>query len=327
MPVRNERRRLPVFLKALERQQGIDWNRFVLCLFFDGCTDGSEEIVDAIAERLPFSVFTASCHERREPNAGRARRRAMALGCAQLAEAETGLLLSTDADSAPAPDWVQTARRALTLADVVAGRIQRAGARDATQDRLEGYYNRLHAHRRWIDPVPWEPTPSHHFTGGANMGFRSEAYAALGGFKAHPSGEDARIVDEAARAGLRVRRDPQMLVRTSARRRGRAAAGLASHLNTLDPDGIQVMHPADAAWQYQGHALARAAFQSGSAMALLAAHINKPVNDLHRTLIDAQNAEAFAIRVVPAAPWARSVSLMEAEAALDELQQSKDIAA
>lgn len=331
VPVRNEARLLPALLASLARQELPDGVRATVCFLFDGCVDASAAIVARAAPTLSCAIVTDTRDAGVEPNAGQARGAALALGQRVLGDGPGGALLTTDADSVPARDWIATTCRALLVSDVVAGRIVR---RDPTphpaQDRLEAYYDRLAALRRSIDPVSWEPAPAHHHTGGASLAFRAGAYAALGGFAPIACGEDAAIVDEAHRRGLRVRRDRDVVVETSARRIGRAAGGLADHLCALDRGGAQgtplVAHPADAAWQYRGHAAARAAWptlaQPGAA-ARLAEGLAVDPDHVRRVAAEAANAEAFAIRVVPAGPNAHAlVPLAEAERALALAEQT-----
>jgi hypothetical protein len=316
VPVRDEAALLPGLLDAMAGQ-GCD---FTLCLLFDGCVDASSGLVAERAAGLPFAV-RSGCLARDEPNAGRARRAAMALGEAVGA----AVLLTTDADSRPGPAWIAANIRALAYADLVAGRIVRAGDPEnigvPLQDRVEGYYDRLFALRRRIDPVPWEADVTHHYASGASLGFRAEAYQALGGFEEVAAGEDGRIIDEAHRAGLRVRRDAGVVVETSARRRGRATGGLADHLRALDAGlgGPTMAHPADAAWRWRAQAAARAAF--GGDVAALAAMIGRDAGDVGRVAATAVNAEAFATRVVPEIPGGeRLVGLDVADAALAMLE-------
>lgn len=316
IPVRNEQALLPRLLDAFDAQRGIDPSCVTVAFLLDGCADRSEALVRGWDTRFAVVARPVAPDA---PNAGRARRAAMALAQASGA----ALLVTTDADSVPAPDWLATIARALDAADMVAGRIVRSGGTaDTGQDAVERYYDRLHAHRRAIDPVAWDPAPGHHHTGGANMAFRAEAYRALGGFDAVPSGEDALIVDRAHRLGLRVRREPAALVATSSRRCGRAPGGLAHALAQADAGGAaRVAHPADAAWQYRGQALARAGFARlpGSATRL-AATLGLPVAEVLAVAGECANAEGFAMRIAPPVPGGpRSVTLAEAEAALDAL--------
>jgi hypothetical protein len=324
VPARNEEQALPVLLDALSALAGTA-ARLTVCLYLDGCDDGSKAMLERAATAFPMPLIIAAEQTCGDANAGAARRAAMAMGLALLAEGD-GLLFTTDADSRPRPDWIEAGTAALAAADAVAGRIVRVdGAADPGQSRIERYYDRLHNYRRLVDPVPWEARSTHHFTGGANLAIRASVYRALGGFAALHSGEDAALLDEAARAGYRVRRDAAMVVDTSSRRTGRAVHGLASALLALDAGRLPtVAHPHAAAWQWQGHAAARTAFAAigqrdvrlalGRRLGLTADHVLGVARDC-------PNAEAFAMRIVPASPIAPGVvSLAVAEEALAALE-------
>lgn len=325
VPVRDEAILLPRLLDALVAQDRQD---FTLCVLIDGCADASVMIVSARAETLPFAVVSAEVTAG-APNAGLARRRAMELGLSMVAD--DGMIVSTDADSVPAPNWLRANGAALAVADVAAGRIVRAGDRgSAVQDRVEAYYDALFALRRAIDPVAWEAPETHHYTSGASLAFRASAYRTLGGFPPIPSAEDARLVDAAHLAGLRVRRDAAIRVETSARRAGRAIGGLADHLRALDAGETEAMmaHPEDAVWRYERHAAARAVWPDiGSRRTALAAALGCDVAQIDRVAAEAPNAEAFAMRVVPDRPGGeRIVMLDEAEAALGRMSRDKRVA-
>lgn len=323
VPVRDEAALLPQLLAALAAQEVAAEVRVTVCFAFDACTDESEAIVAAAAGKLPHAVRSSTLPPA-APNAGRARRAALALG---EAAGPGAALLTTDADSVPARTWIATNLRALDIADVVAGRIERDHVfSDAMQDRLERYYDALYALRRTIDPVPWEAAFTHHYTAGASLAFRADAYAALGGFAERRSGEDALIVDEAHRAGLRVRHDAAVRVETSSRRTGRAVGGLADHLRLLADrparDAIRVSHPERAAWQYAAHAVARAAFGGldEATVGRVATTIARDPAGVRETAAASPNAEAFAMRVVPGHPGGeRLIGLDEAERALARL--------
>ncbi len=319
VPVRDEVALLPRFLDALAVQ---DRQAFTLCILFDGCTDQSAAVVAARVASLPFAILTVHA-ERGAPNAGRARRAAMAIALEAMPD-DGGMIVSTDADSVPAPDWLSTNADGLTKADVVAGQIVRRGG-DASplQDRIEVYYDGLFALRRMIDPVPWEAPHVHHYTSGASLAFRTAAYRDLGGFEPLPSAEDARIVDRAHQMGLRVRRDAAVRVDTSARRVGRAVGGLADHLRRIDAGANQITmaHPADMVWRYRRQAAARAAWSQPGSLPALAADLGCSLRHVERAAAQAKNAEAFAMQLVPGIPGGeRVVPLDIAEAAIRRLQ-------
>ncbi len=330
VPVRNEEELLPGLLRACGALD-LTGTSVALCLYFDGCTDRSRSLVEERAARLPLPVVCRSGDRHAEANAGRARAAAMALGL-ELLDDDAGLLLSTDADSQPEPDWVQAALAALSLADIAAGRVVRSdGAADLNQTRVERYYDRLHAHRRATDPVAWE-IGGCHFGGGANMAIRASTYRSLGGFLPMPSGEDALLLDDAARAGWRVRHDPAMRVHTSSRRTGRAPGGLATALNDIDANGLPLVeHPMAADWQYRMQALARQTFATigdRETRERLGHAIGSNGDHVLGVARDCPNAEAFCMRVVPAAPDAGvRVQLADAEDALTRIEAARCVLA
>ena len=324
IPVRNEEQLLPSTLAAVDRLHVAEGTTVHICLHLDGCTDGSERIALDYRSRSRHDVHVALAPPAAAPNAGRARRSAMQLGEAQ---PNVNVLLSTDADSQPAANWIAAMLAALAQADVVTGRVTRREVEPSPmQGRVEAYYDALFAWRRQLDPVAWEAPRTHHCAGGANMGFRIDAYRTLGGFAPLPTGEDARIVDDAGRAGLRVRRDADCRVETSDRRTGRTAGGLAAALRALDSgEAIAVAHPDDASWQYRGHALARRAFQTGQP-GMCAEPLGLKPAHVQGVATASPNAEAFAMRIVPEPPTGmRSVPFAVAEALLARLGEAEGV--
>lgn len=322
IPIRNEAGELPSLFEALEQLTRPEASTIHICLMLDGCTDSSGTLAEAYRDRSSYRVHVGRA-PMSPPNAGKARHRAMMLGSAVLAGDEDGLLLTTDADSQPATDWLTSMVAALTRADVVTGRVVRNGSQPNTlQDRIEAYLDALFALRRQLDPVPWEAGQTHHFTGGANMGVRASAYGDLGGFAPLISGEDARFVDDAGRLGLRVRRDAACLVSTSARRHGRCPGGLADALQHLDATharAVMIAHPGDEAWQFRRHASARLGFAAGR-LDLVARELGCRFSHVMGVARDCANAEAFAMRIVPTPPHGmRSVALPLAETELAAL--------
>ena len=321
VPARNEAALLPQLLMALAAQERAD--AFVLCLLLDGCTDESVDVVAAHRATVPFDIVVRHIPADTIPNAGRARVAAMALGLETVGV--DGILLSTDADSVPAPDWVAANLAALDIADVAVGLIIRSGGMPSpVQDRIEAYYDGLARLRRLLDPIPWESPRPHHYTSAASLACSARTYAALGGFEPVSAGEDGRLVDTAHRLGLRVRRDGMIRVATSTRREGRALGGLAGHLRDMDRTAgasARMAHPDDVAWRYAHHALVRAGWPMLDTTAeSLSAALHRPVAGILATASVAPNAESFAMQVVPDIPGGeRLVDLDTAEAALSVL--------
>ena len=232
VPVRDEVQRLPRLLDALARQT-VHGSRFTVCFLLDGCEDQSETLLTAQTGRMPFGIRVDRLPHSDGGNPGRARRAAMVLAMEAAGGDANACLLTTDADSIPAPDWVETSCASLATADVVAGHILRKGARpDCWRTRRETYLLRLHEFRRLLDPIDYDPLPSHPSLGGASLAFRADVYRELGGFPAYPRGEDRALVAHARRSGFRVRHDRRVRVVTSSRTDGRAPGGLADELKT-----------------------------------------------------------------------------------------------
>ncbi|HET7312781.1 glycosyltransferase [Salinisphaera sp.] len=322
IPVRDETRRLPALIQALAEQR--DGAPFGVCLLFDGpqpdCRDRAIE--QARAARL--TLYHDSIARQKRSNAGRARRAAMALGLATLGDAADGLILTTDADCRPAPDWVAANRAALAEVDIVAGHIRREPLpAHRRRDRLERYLERLYTLERTLDPITYEPPPGHPSIGGASLGFRASVYRALGGFATLAAGEDTDLVQTARRLGFWVRRDHQVRVETSSRLFGRARGGLADELrrSKYAPSASErVERPAEVAARYEACAAARRAFTGDSrAYGFLADRCAVGIRELHALVHESPSADAFALLIESRWPAARRIDLVTAEAELARL--------
>lgn len=320
IPVRNEARLLPRLLAALTQQDGCP-SRFGVLFLFDGCLDESEEIIAAARQKLNFQVFSARLPAE-TANAGRARRAACQRGLEKAPAAS--FLLTTDADTLPASDWVRRNLEALEASDVVAGRISRRNAAVLPlRCRQETYLERLHRLRRSVDPIDHDPYPSHPCLGGASLAFRRSVYEALGGFPAIPSGEDTALVSAARRAGWRVRHDPRVQVVTSARTLGRAPSGLACELAGL-PDRaeeILVPDPEAAVHLYRFQYWLRKWFLTGDSLPLPSELPLRLFPDrLVRLLCAAPSADAFVEAASSEIPPLPELGLEQAEKRLDTLE-------
>ena len=268
VPLRNEARNLPGLIAALSAQRPDGALRPIVALLLDGCTDDSAAVATATAARFAnLNIRIGTLPRRDVPHAGRARAAALAMGVDAVGDA--GLLLTTDADTRPASDWIVATRAALAHADLVCGRVLRRDlARLPWRLAMEAYLERLHAVRRTIDPIVHDPLPGHPHMGGASLALPVAIYRAVGGLPDLASGEDRALVLAVRRAGYRVRHDPAVRVRTSGRLRGRAAGGLADALRDgrlAAEAGIATMveHPDDAVARYRAQAIVRAAWRPG----------------------------------------------------------------
>ena len=163
-----------------------------------------------------------------------ARRIAMDIGAAL---APGGALLTTDADTIAAPDWVGANLRHLAggadlvcgAVDVDPGEIAALPGRVRECGEAEAM---LHAalDARWRLLVPDGSRAFVQRAMGASLAIRAPLYAALGGLPMPASGEDRALATLCRRGGRRVVAAPDARVTASCRLRGRAAGGMAGAL-------------------------------------------------------------------------------------------------
>ena len=202
----------------------------------DRCTDSTPERVASATADWPEAdaVLAQDFLARSEttvPGAGADVGALRALGLdltlARLAShpADRTWLLSTDADTTVPPDWVSAhLRLAATGAHGVAGVADLDDGSHLPAKVLERYGALV------TDGVHG---PRHEHVYGANLGFRADAYLAVGGFPLEGPGEDHGLWWRLAEAGYRLEHPSTLWVRTSARVRGRADGGLADLLRSL----------------------------------------------------------------------------------------------
>jgi hypothetical protein len=237
IPARNEEECLPECLDALAQQRG--GVPFAVVVFANNCDDHTVEAARAMQPRLPFRlrVEAVSLPEGCR-TAGHARRGAMDLAGA-MAEADHALLLSTDADARPRPDWLANMRRHVAAgADAVAGRAimteaEAACLPPALRHRLrrEAYLARLMDRiAAALDDIPWDPWPRHCGHWGANFAVRAATYARCGGVPKVPLAEDRAFFSLLESHDARIRHAEDCIVEVSARLQGRAPGGMADVL-------------------------------------------------------------------------------------------------
>jgi hypothetical protein len=256
IPVRDEEQRLPACLRALALQRDrlgrvIPPTLVRIVLFANNCGDQSASLarklggglsldVRVVEARLPFS----SAH------AGAARRTVMDLAEAWLEEGgeRDGVILTTDADSQVAPNWIAENLAAFQAgAEAVLGRIDLDGEGkflpEALHRRgeLEDAYERLLTELSWrLDPLEHNPWPHHATISGASLGVTRTAYCRVGGLPRVPLGEDKALIALLSRQDARIRYCPTAHVITSGRTNGRAPGGVADTLaiRSREPDAL-----------------------------------------------------------------------------------------
>ncbi len=240
VPVHNEEARLGALIDSLASQthpvSGVT-------LLLNNCTDDSESVARRLAAQhsaLSLRVENVILPPERA-NVGCARRMAMDLAY-ERADGR-GLILTTDADTVWAPDFVQGMQTEIARgADAVGGRVQLHPADRCALSRgvrrlflLDiGYRRMTERLADYIDPEPADPYPRHHQHFGAAMGVTAEWYARVGGLPTHPSNEDVAFYQAIREAGGRFRHSLRARAFTSARRDGRAPQGMADALSEWD---------------------------------------------------------------------------------------------
>ncbi|HEY1713808.1 MAG TPA: glucosyl-3-phosphoglycerate synthase [Solirubrobacteraceae bacterium] len=229
IPARDEELTIAACLSGLARQT-VGIGAFETIVVADACSDQTEDVARATAARLGLSLSVlpgpgAGSGPARRLGMDAAADRLEALGC------RDGLIATTDADSAPAEDWL--ARQRAHLADgarVVAGLIELhpddvERLPEAVRERRE-----RDARRRLSDVAAGDPAAQHHHFAGASLGVTLETYRRVGGLDACRALEDQAFGAKLARHGISVARAADVRVRTSARTDGRARRGLSVDL-------------------------------------------------------------------------------------------------
>jgi GT2 family glycosyltransferase len=232
IPAKNEAERILACLRALARQTCRPQTVLVLA---NNCSDETAAIAARATSEFPYRLqVTRHCFPEQNAHAGYARRLAMALS--EQGARRDGVLLTTDADAVPAPDWIERNCKAIADgADLVCGRIaldpleaglipSRVHADNALERRFVGLLDRI-ADR--LDPDPADPLPRHTQAAGASLAVTTAAFRRVGGIPAVPSGEDRAFVRALASVDARIRHDPSARVLVSGRTVGRAPGGMA----------------------------------------------------------------------------------------------------
>lgn len=261
IPARDEEACLPACLSALAAQDAVA--AFAVVVVANNCRDRTAQAARAMQPRLPFRL---SVHEVVLPEgcrtAGHARRCAMDLA-ASLCSTQDTLLLSTDADARPRPDWVRSIlRHVASGVDAVAGMAvmapdEAADLPPALRHRLrrEAFLARLMDRiASLLDDVAWDPWPRHCGHWGANFAVRAGLYRECGGLPEVPLAEDRAFFARLEAHDARIRHAEDCVVEVSARRQGRAPGGMA---DVLDRRATGVDPLCDAIIEPLGHAMRR----------------------------------------------------------------------
>jgi Glycosyl transferase family 2 len=256
IPVRDEEQRLPACLRALAQQrnrlgESIPPTLVRVVVLANNCADQSADLARELGGRLSLDVRVVEARlPRSSAHAGAARREVMDLAEAWLEEGgeRDGVILTTDADSQVASNWIAENLAAFQAgADAVLGRIDLDGEGkflpEALHQRgeLEDAYERLLTELSWLlDPLEHNPWPHHATISGASLGVTRTAYCRVGRLPRVPLGEDKALIALLSRQDARIRYCPTAHVITSGRTDGRAPGGVADTLaiRSREPDAF-----------------------------------------------------------------------------------------
>ena len=238
VPARDEANALPRLVAALDRQRdAAGWpfwrGEAEALLLLNNCRDATPRVAADLARTRPWLRWAHVTLHGADAHVGRARQLAMDAACVRLGG--RGLVLSTDADTEPARDWLAATVEEARTTEVVGGRAMlRADERAELAPGVRRLYLLDIGYRRALEelcalyaPEAHDPFPRHHHQFGASLAVTARAYGWVGGLPAEETSEDVALVDRLRAAGARLRHSPAVRVRTSARASGRAQGGLA----------------------------------------------------------------------------------------------------
>ena len=232
VPARNEARHVSTLIEALRDQTIAQPVRLALCV--NNSDDDTLAVARAVVGASDGKVVLDAIECTFEPalaHAGSARRAAMDLGAEWIGAG--GLLISTDADCRPPPEWIAANLAAAGEDMIVGGRIlldaEEAAPASllALKRRFDLYWEKVRAIEDAIDPLPWDVPPRHGDHTGASLALDVSLYRRAGGVPLLATGEDRALVAAAVAAGGRLAHPSAVWTRASARTVGRAADGMA----------------------------------------------------------------------------------------------------
>ena len=252
IPAKDEAEHLPACLQALSGQvdfagRPLPCDAFGVIVFANDCSDDSAAIVSRAALTAPVDIRVVEAKLPTEhAHAGGARRAAMDLAEAWLRAAGkwSGVILTTDADSAVSPTWIFANLEAFAQgADAVLGQIaldkdgERLPSALHARGKLESVYGDLLAEiAARLDPEIGNPWPHHATVSGASLAVRRDVYLRIGRLPRVRLGEDKALVAALRRHDARIRFAPEVTVVTSGRTAGRAVGGVADTLRLRADD-------------------------------------------------------------------------------------------
>ncbi len=228
IPARDEQQTIGSCLSALAAQT-IGTAAFETIVVLDACEDATEMVVREFEARSGLRITTL-----RGPGqgAGMARRLGMDAAAERLLRARPdGLIACTDADTKPAPDWLERQlAHASCGAQVIAGMVELDRSEQIALPPAVLARRERDAAGRLADVRRLDPAAEHHHFAGASIAITAATYRAVGGLEPLPALEDAAFAARLELHRVAVTRPGDVRVETSARSQGRVEQGLSVDL-------------------------------------------------------------------------------------------------
>ncbi|WP_051472048.1 glucosyl-3-phosphoglycerate synthase [Patulibacter minatonensis] len=241
VPARNEQERIGPSVDALVAQAREIGPCFGVVVVDDASTDSTAREARAAAHRARSERVEVRVIAGPGAGVGWARRTGLETAAAWLRRTNTsaglrdakrapGLLVTTDADTRPAPGWLAALLRAADDGHAVIAGDVHIDPNTPLDDELArrrtmGAEVRLRAVRETDGP-----DAAHHHFSAANLALTADAFDACGGMPTPRALEDEALLQTVRDADLEVHRTTEAVVYTSPRTTGRAPRGLAADL-------------------------------------------------------------------------------------------------
>jgi glycosyltransferase involved in cell wall biosynthesis len=197
----------------------------VIVLVAHRCSDATESVARQTLAGCPAVVLADDSPSVATARSAGAEAALAVLGRSPAFAPDRSWLLSTDADSTVPVSWVDDLSRHMEAgAAAIAGLVQVHDWEGASSVAREAYRSLIAAGIR---------RTHHDHVYGANLAVRLDAFRDVGGWPDRVPGEDSALVERLRDRGWPVTGATDVLVRTSGRRRPRAAGGLGSLLDRL----------------------------------------------------------------------------------------------
>lgn len=248
IPVRNEAEFLEKSLEALSLQTDLQGGKlnpksFEIIVLTNNCTDNSYEIARKFQAKNSFLNLRLAdiTTEKHNANSGYVRRLLLEKAFERLSfyHPNDGLILTTDADTQVAANWIAANLFEIeTGADAVGGRILFTASEMAKMSLsaklfhlIDEKYRLLSAELESVlDQLTHDAFPRHHQHFNGSFAVTTRAYRRAGGVPDVRFLEDVAFYHALLRVDAKFRHSPLVKVYTSARETGRTEAGLSTQI-------------------------------------------------------------------------------------------------